>query len=597
MYSVRNAWLRAPARNCRLRRSAEHRRDGHARRRDQPDERERNEAELPAVPEHHREEDQGERQIEDDRHRRAGQEFADRLDALQARGQRPGRAALEIGRRQREEVLEHARAEHRVDPVAGVEHQILAGPGHRRAEDEEEHERDADDREGALGAVDHDLVDHDLGEDRCREADELQNERREQDVAPHHAMPARARAGTSGNRTARAAPATRHRRRRRRGARGAERLRLEDRFAFAARDSARRLASGLEAQQPLRVGGDEDRHARRRARFRFHERDAGRDRPVESRAADRDRFEPHADRRRRGARATRANAVAGTAARAASRRPAVGGAVRGSRSATGILPRRASFRRCFARALPFVCRLVATIPPPSREWIAASKRWASARSQRPRRWRQNCTHRGSQCSHPASVWPLADARVCRQRARATSRSAHRREWRKSGNGYRVSSTPPQGRRSCVPAAVTFDARRRFTSIARNASQRERTVTLRVPSRIDLWHLPIANARFPSGSVRSTTNLAFASGLHLARAVTEPLAEGRSVSGGRTSNGNEGEARREELRTGHRARASARASHARTEAGRTTLRHARSLPASCAVRCSSSSSPGSSSPPT
>jgi hypothetical protein len=91
---------------------------------------------------------------------------------------------LEIPGRQADQVLEDARAEHGIHPVAGVQDEVLPHPAHRRAEQRHDDEGDADDDEGVDRLVDDHLVDHHLGEQGRGEREELDRRRRKQDVAP-----------------------------------------------------------------------------------------------------------------------------------------------------------------------------------------------------------------------------------------------------------------------------------------------------------------------------------------------------------------------------------------------------------------------------
>ena len=121
----------------------ENRRHREAQRHDQREDGEREQAQLPAIPEHHREEDEQERAVEQQRHRRAGDELADLLHPVQPRHQHAGLALLEIRHGQAEQMPEHGLPQHRVHAVAGVQHQVLAHPGHDRGEQHEHDERDA----------------------------------------------------------------------------------------------------------------------------------------------------------------------------------------------------------------------------------------------------------------------------------------------------------------------------------------------------------------------------------------------------------------------------------------------------------------------
>ena len=81
-------------------------------------------------------------------------------------------------------MLEDARAEHGVDPVAGVQDEVLPHPAHGGAEQRDDHERDADDDQRVDRLVNDDLVDDDLREERGRQREQLDRRRREQHVAP-----------------------------------------------------------------------------------------------------------------------------------------------------------------------------------------------------------------------------------------------------------------------------------------------------------------------------------------------------------------------------------------------------------------------------
>jgi hypothetical protein len=139
---------------------------------------------LPAVGEHHRQEDEQEGQIEDQGDGSAGDELADGFNPVQAGDQGAGGALLEVGRRQPEQVLEDLAAEHGVDAVAGVQHEVLAQPGHAAGEQHEHDERDAKHDQGAVGLVHDYLVDDDLGEERGCQANELDGEAGDEDIAP-----------------------------------------------------------------------------------------------------------------------------------------------------------------------------------------------------------------------------------------------------------------------------------------------------------------------------------------------------------------------------------------------------------------------------
>jgi hypothetical protein len=83
---------------------------------------------------------------------------------------------LEVRKVQPEEVPEHLAPEHRVHPVPGMQHEVLAQPAHPGAEEHEHRQPDGDGDEGAVRLVNDDLVDHHLGTQRRGETDQLDEE-------------------------------------------------------------------------------------------------------------------------------------------------------------------------------------------------------------------------------------------------------------------------------------------------------------------------------------------------------------------------------------------------------------------------------------
>ncbi|TND03623.1 MAG: hypothetical protein FD118_1442 [Rhodocyclaceae bacterium] len=167
---------------------AEHRGDQHRNGGDQAHDADGDQGQLPRIPEHHGEEDQQEGEIQHQGDGGAGDEFADGLDALQAGDHGAGGALLEPGQGQAQQVAEDLAAEHGVDAVAGVQHQILPQPAHDGGEDHEHDQRHADHGQRAGALVRDHLVNDDLGEQRCGEADQLDGERGDQHVAPDAAV-------------------------------------------------------------------------------------------------------------------------------------------------------------------------------------------------------------------------------------------------------------------------------------------------------------------------------------------------------------------------------------------------------------------------
>lgn len=146
--------------------------------------RQRHQRQQPTVVKHDGEKNQQERYVQDQRDRRAADEFAYALDALQACHHGAGGAVLEIARRQLEQVLEHLGAEHRINAVAGVVHQVLPHPAHQCGEHHKQGHADTDGPQRVDSVVYHHLVYHHLGEHRCRQRHQLQHQRSQQHVAP-----------------------------------------------------------------------------------------------------------------------------------------------------------------------------------------------------------------------------------------------------------------------------------------------------------------------------------------------------------------------------------------------------------------------------
>ena len=117
---------------------AQHGGDGDAQHRQQHHRGHGNQRELPAIPEHHRQKHKQERQIQKQRHRRAADELADSLHAVQTRDQRAGRPLLEIAQMQSHQMAEHLAAEYGVDAVAGMQNEILPQPSQKSVENQED---------------------------------------------------------------------------------------------------------------------------------------------------------------------------------------------------------------------------------------------------------------------------------------------------------------------------------------------------------------------------------------------------------------------------------------------------------------------------
>ena len=83
---------------------------------------------------------------------------------MQTGDQRAGGTLFEIRHGQMQHVAKDMTTQHGVDAVAGVQHEVLAQPGHGAGEQHEHDQPDGDGDQGALRLVHHDLVDDDLGE-------------------------------------------------------------------------------------------------------------------------------------------------------------------------------------------------------------------------------------------------------------------------------------------------------------------------------------------------------------------------------------------------------------------------------------------------
>ena len=139
----------------------------------------------------------------------------------------------------------------------------LAQPAHSSAKEKEHRQAHRDRDQRALGLMDHDLVDHHLGANRRGEADELDEERGEEHVAPDALVPEELLPE----------PAEAEFRRRRRAVLGGRLLRrlvpheehvdVELLLERLNRRGLRRLAAGDEVEQPLGVALDEERRLHR----------------------------------------------------------------------------------------------------------------------------------------------------------------------------------------------------------------------------------------------------------------------------------------------------------------------------------------------
>ncbi len=81
-------------------------------------------------------------------------------------------------------MFEDLAAEHGIDAVAGMQDQVLTRPGQRTGEQQEHHQPEPDDVQGAHGLMHDHLVDHDLGEDRRGQCENLDHKRGGEHVPP-----------------------------------------------------------------------------------------------------------------------------------------------------------------------------------------------------------------------------------------------------------------------------------------------------------------------------------------------------------------------------------------------------------------------------
>ena len=92
---------------------------------------------------------------------------------MQARSDYAGRAALEIARRQTEQAAENGRAERRIDPVAGVDDQVLPYPRKYGGKQHEDDQRERNHVQRVNGLVHDHFVDNCLGGERRNQCDQL----------------------------------------------------------------------------------------------------------------------------------------------------------------------------------------------------------------------------------------------------------------------------------------------------------------------------------------------------------------------------------------------------------------------------------------
>ncbi len=92
---------------------------------------------------------------------------------------------LEVQQRQPEQLVEHLPAQHGVDALPGVQHEVLPHPAQDAGEQHEHRHRNRERYQRRLRAMHDDLVDDHLSEERQRKTHQLQDERCRQYLAPH----------------------------------------------------------------------------------------------------------------------------------------------------------------------------------------------------------------------------------------------------------------------------------------------------------------------------------------------------------------------------------------------------------------------------
>ena len=135
------------------------------------------------VQEHHRQEHEGEKQIDDEGQRRTGEKIADVLQLAHARHRIADATRLEIGHRQSQQMMKQARAELDVDAVGGVREEIRPQDSQNGFEDRDREQADDQHVQRAQAAVHQNLVDHHLEEQRRDQSEHLQEERGHQHFA------------------------------------------------------------------------------------------------------------------------------------------------------------------------------------------------------------------------------------------------------------------------------------------------------------------------------------------------------------------------------------------------------------------------------
>ena len=135
------------------------------------------------VHEHHRQEHEGEEQIDDQRERRAGEKVADIFKLAHARNRVADPPRLEIGDRQGHQMAEQPGAQLDVDPVGRMRKKISAQDAEDGLENRNRHQPDDQHIERAQRAMHQHLVDDHLKEQRRDQREQLQKERGDEHLA------------------------------------------------------------------------------------------------------------------------------------------------------------------------------------------------------------------------------------------------------------------------------------------------------------------------------------------------------------------------------------------------------------------------------
>ena len=140
------------------------------------------ERQLDAVEQQERQEDEERQPVEQGQEEPARKEFADAAGLLHVLDENSGGGLLEQRDRQAQEVRERACRHPDVDAVRRVEQEISAQEGERGVEDEGDADADGEDGQRRIALVDEHLVDHQLEEERRREAERVEDEGGDGDV-------------------------------------------------------------------------------------------------------------------------------------------------------------------------------------------------------------------------------------------------------------------------------------------------------------------------------------------------------------------------------------------------------------------------------